>query len=102
MTNNEKRAKKSLILGITSVTLGTILAFLLYYIPISMLEIAGIVLNLLFSIIGIIMGIYGIKSEKRNIGILGVVLSVLGLNLCVGNLIVWMYMWSFVLSAISM
>ncbi len=42
-------------------------------------------LGYLVNIVGIIMGSLGINSEKRNIAIAGIVLSVIGLLFTLGN-----------------
>lgn len=42
-------------------------------------------LGYLVNIVGIIMGTMGIKSEKRNIAIAGIILSVIGLMFTLGN-----------------
>lgn len=68
MNKQNNKAIAGLVLGITS-----LLAWLL---PL---------LGYPVSIVGIIMGALGKKSEKENIAIVGLVLSIIGLVLTLGN-----------------
>ena len=44
------------------------------------------------SIIGLVMGFYGIKSEKKSKGTAGLILSIIGLVICVANSAIGAYM----------
>ena len=44
------------------------------------------------SIIGLVMGFYGLKSEKKSIGRAGLILSIIGLVLCAANSAIGAYM----------
>ena len=44
------------------------------------------------SIVGLVMGFYGIKSEKKSLGTAGLILSIIGLVLCVANSAIGAYM----------
>ena len=68
MNNQNNKAVVGLILGIAS-----LLAWLL---PL---------LGYPVSIVGIVMGALGTKSEKRSMAIVGLVLSIIGLILTIGN-----------------
>ena len=44
------------------------------------------------SIVGLVMGFYGIKSEKKSFGTTGLILSIIGLVICVANSAIGAYM----------
>ncbi len=44
------------------------------------------------SIVGLIMGFIGLKSEKRGFGTAGLILSIIGLAICVANSAIGAYM----------
>ena len=75
MENNNKKATTSLTLGIIS-----LIAWLL--------PLAGYPV----SVIGLIIGIIGLNSEEKNKAMTGLILSIVGLALCVANSAIGAYM----------
>lgn len=44
------------------------------------------------SIVGLVMGVYGVQSWKKNIGMAGLILSIIGLVLCIANSAIGAYL----------
>ncbi len=75
MSKHNGKATASLVLGIISLVMWLIPLF-----------------GFPVSIIGMIMGFFGAKSEKKTIGIVGLVLSIIGLIICIVNAVMGAYM----------
>lgn len=78
----KRKAIASLIFGIISISPNIFLPLLADIIPFAIAPLLGFYLFLiifLFAIIGLVFGILGLKSTKRNFAIAGIVLCLIGL-----------------------
>ncbi len=81
-SNHKNKAITSLILGILS-TIPIIILFSRSFLPTKLFFLS------LFSIVGIVFGVKGLKSTKKNIAIAGIIFSTIGLF----GLIILLFVW---------
>jgi len=80
--NSKGKAIASLVFGIISISPNILVRLLVDIIPFAIAPVIGFFLFIITSlgaIIGLILGIMGLKSTKRNFAIAGIVLNAIGL-----------------------